>query len=130
MEIENIKTKEEALVAFNDIKKIIEDFDRKGNNKSVESLLEKRFIELINQGLTLKIKSKNNEIDYFDKDNNRIITIQFRKKTVWFNYSKFWSVFESEFSLNDFQVSLLFSGLVDKHLNYKGFVTHGTLMKN
>lgn len=111
------KNIEDARVAFN-----------KKDDKDI--LMEKRFLELMNQGLTLKIDSEKNGIKYYDKNNNWVITICFESKIIWFNYYDFWSKFESEFSLNHQQVMNFLNDKIDRYLNCKGFITVNLIMNN
>lgn len=83
--------------------------------------IDKKFLELMNQGLTLKIDSEYDRINYYNKDdNNRILSIDLRNKYVCFS-GYFWSKFESD--LNYQQIKVFLNGMVDKHLNCKEFTT-------
>ena len=117
--MENI-TKAEALKKIDELRKFVTNLDSK-ETKEVE--MEKLFLELVNQGLTLKIDSNVEEIHYYNEDNDLIISIELKNKKVWFDYDQFWSKFKSKFDLNYQQIKEFLNGMVGKHLNCNGFTT-------
>ena len=116
-------SKAESLKKIAELEQYIKNLDSK-ESKEVE--MEKLFLELMNQGLTLKINSERNRINYFDKDNYWIVSIELKNQVVWFDYDQFWSKFKSKFDLSYQQIKEFLNGMVGKHLNCNGFTTMRT----
>jgi len=112
------KTREQALNQIHALKEYVKSLPPE---KTKEQLMEEIFIELMNQGLTLKLED-GGDMTYF-KDNEWVVCQKPKIKEVWFRYSIFWSVFETEFDSNYLETKKFLNGMVDKHLNCKGFTT-------
>ena len=111
-------TKEEALNQIHVLEEYVKSLPPE---KTKEQLMEETFIELMNQGLTLKLDDGGGIIYY--KGDDWVVYQKPKIKEVWFRNSLFWSVFETKFGCNYQETKKFLNGMVDKHLDCKGFAT-------
>jgi hypothetical protein len=70
-------------------------------------------------------------IFYFDKDGNYLAEFRSKSNTFYINYSKVWSIFEAEYSLNYSSTRELMNRLVEEHFKLKDVTTfnfHGVVL--
>jgi hypothetical protein len=76
-------TKQEVLSKIDELRKYVATLPEKSKEQEMEEL----FLELMNQGLTIKIDSLKQEINYYDKNDNWIICQELNNKRIWFRYT-------------------------------------------
>ena len=85
---------------------------------------EERFLELIS-GIDINqpkvdFKEYPNTLFWFDKDGKYICEYDWKNRWFWFSYTRIWSVFESEFSLNYMEIRMFLNGMVEEHFKLSG----------
>lgn len=115
----NFMNKNNAIIERNRIDEFINDVEKIQllNNRS-----EKCFLELINQGLTIKFEP--NMIEYYNSDGVLIILICLKRKLIIFDNNRFWKIFGWKISsFNYVQIKDELDRIAGKYLNCEGFST-------
>lgn len=108
-------TKEEALLKIEELKNFIENND---NKKEIELSIKDFILESINNCV---IKFNNKYLDSIFYFKNDTFMLEYNRKTEIFyiSYPKIWSLLESKYSLNYYQIKGLTKGILEQYFNCK-----------
>ena len=105
---------EEILKQLDKVKQMVVENEVKESNKQKYEEAEKLFLDLINQGLVIKVDG--NKVTHYDKNGKWVINQDKEDKVLWLNYHRFWIKFESIFGDSYQEIKVFLNGMVNKHL--------------
>jgi hypothetical protein len=94
---------------------------------------EKDYENWFKEQLTnLKISKSTKYSEYLIYKKDGDVLYNYNEKNGWFyiDFNKIWSVFESKYHLNYYEISLLSKGMVEEHFNLIGITTFSFIISN
>ena len=121
IEINTDCSTQEILNQLDKIKLMVIEREAKESEKSKYDKAEKLFLELINQGLVMKVKD--GKVTHYDKNGEWVIEQDKESKFFWFSYGIFWVKIEPIFDNNYQEINVFLNGMLDKHLGLSGYTS-------
>ena len=121
IEINMACSTEEILNQLDKVKQMVVENEVKESNKQKYEEAEKLFLDLINQGLVIKVDG--NKVTHYDKNGKWVIERYKKSKYFYFSYYRFWIKFASIVGNNNQEINDFINSMLDKHLGLCGYTT-------
>ena len=116
------------IITESQFKRLIENIIKEEEKSDVVKDLEKRwamedeFRRIMKDVIEKKDPLNLDIIFYVDKNDNSKAYMEYdqKSKDVWIEYEKLWSIFESKYDLNYYEVRDFFKGILKRDYNLRG----------
>ena len=80
------------------------------------------FLDVI-KGIKIKKQTKYPDSLFWEKNGKILFEQDFENMDLWVNYDIIWKIFEKVFGMEYNEIQLFIKGMVEEHLNWKGFIS-------